>query len=291
MSCEANIKRNLGLSRCGMPGMPKYMITLPKGTAISQADFVSKAAWNTKLLAAYGARVYLWPLLRTVEYVGSLPIYEITPQSTMKVRKGTVGWRFGLKESLCLHTAMFSHNSSGDVDVVIIDNYNNFIGTLDEDGMVRGFSIDLLNVEDIQWSDGSVSSKSPVYLMLEDSDQLNENGIMFRCTFVNQLYRIIDVDIEMLLVTDAGDIDVQVSQHCDGTPLSGLALADFVYRKDSDGSAVAITTRVEDANVPGKYKLTQVGDLFVDGKVYLVTPSALTLKAYETYTPAVINIP
>lgn len=291
-NCAEELKKNLGLSRCGMPGMPKGMITVPKGTAISQANFVSKTWWNAKLLAAYSQRAFLWPWFRTIENLGAQPTYEDTPLSRMKVMKGRLGWRFGIKESMCLHTAMFTHNSAGsDVDVILIDNENNFIGTLDEDGMVRGFSIDLLNLEDIVFSDGSVSSKSPLYLALSDSDELNANGVMFKATFVNQLYRIVDVELEVIGAITSGAVSIQVSAKCDGTPISGLAKEDFTFKKDSDGSAVVISTAPEDADTPGLYHLTQVGNLFVDGKVNLVSAATLTVKGYESTGAVSVNVP
>jgi len=290
-NCEKKLKKNTGLSRCPMPGMIKGMITVPHGTAIAQDDFVDVTWWNAKLLAAYSLRAYFWPQFRGVENLSEQPVYESTPLGKMLVRKGVYAWRFSIKESLCAHVALFSHNSAGDEDIILIDANNHFIGTLDEDGMVRGFTADLLNVEDMVFSDGSVSSKTPLYLALSDSDEFNENGVMFKCSFVNQLYRLVDVELTVVGAVTTGAISIQVSAKCDGTPISGLLVADFKFKKASDGSAVVISTAPEDADVPGLYHLTQVGNLFVDGTVTLRTADLLTVKAYEVLAPVAIDEP
>lgn len=287
-SCAEVIKRNLGLSRCKLPGLIKGMITLPKGTEITPANFSLLSYWNGLLLNPYGTRCFFWPIFRKVEDVGEDAVYESSAISTMFVRNGKYAWRFGIKESLCLHTKLYTHNSEGDYDVVLIDIFNNFIGTVAQSGNIRGFSVDLLNAEKMKFSDGSVSSTSPIYLCLADTSELSENGIMAKNTFVNQLYRIVDLVITEFAHSTNNSIDVDVKAECDGTPINGLVQADFTLVSSVGVSKLPLTSFAADPIVPGRYKLTKTAGLAVGDVISLVTPSTLSIKAYEVYTKLTI---
>lgn len=285
MTCAETIKRNLGLSRCKLPGLIKGIITLPRGTTMTAANFQLLSYWNGLLLNPYATRAYLWPWFRKIEDVSEEAVYEQSAISTMFVRNGRYAWRFGIKESLCLHTKLYTHNSEGDVDVVLIDVFNNFIGTTNEDGTISGFSIDLINAEKLKFSDGSVSSQSPIYLCLADNTELDERGVMAKNNFTNQLYRITDVGITDVSHTSNDERVVDVASLCDGTPVQGLLPADFLIL-DADGLSVgAATTAPEDANVPGRYTLTKTDSFVVGGSVTLRAAASLTVKAYEAYEP------
>lgn len=289
MSCETVLKKNLGLSRCKLPSVLKGMIELPAGTAITPANFISRDAWRTMLLAAYGSRAYLWPWFKMFEDQSEEAVYEQTALASMKVRDGQYRFRFGIQESLCLHTGLYTHNSQGgDVDVVMIDMENNFIGTVDEDDNIRGFSVDLLNVEKLKFSDGGVGTKSPLYLCLRDNKELDVNGVMYKNNFVNQLYRIVDVDLAIVATSGDDSFDVTVLAHCDGTPIQGLLLADFVVLNGA-GADQAPTSSTPDPNIPGRYRIAKANAL-VDGTVNLRAASALTVKAYESTGAVTLDV-
>lgn len=290
MGCETVLKANLGLSRCKVPSVLKGMIELPAGTAISPANFISRDAWRVLLLNPYGSRSYLWPWFKMFEDQSEDAIYEQTALASMKVRDGQYRFKFGIQESLCLHNKLYTHNSSGgDCDVVLIDMENNFLGTVDEDNNIRGFSVDLLNAEKLKFSDGGVGSKSPLYLCLRDNKELDINGVMYKNNFLNQLYRIVDVYLTVVAVSGDDYADVDVKQRCDDTPVQGLLLADWVVTT-TGGAAQVLDSAVADANVAGRYRLTKANAL-LDGFVNLRAASLLTVKAYEAEAAVALEMP
>lgn len=286
MTCEEMIKRNLGLSKCKLPSMIKGMIEIPSTLEITQANFVSKVWWNSNaaLLATPANRAFLWPWLRGFEDQSEEAQYEQNAHSSMFVRDGNYRFRLQMRESLQLHTAMKTHDSEGgDISVILIDQANNMIGTLTTDGKVKGFTVDLLHAEKMKFSDGSVSSKSPLYLCLKDNLEMDLYGVMFQSAFLNQLYRIKDLQIT-ILDSDADEINLLVSTLADGIPIPGLVTADFAVKKP-DGTAnggVIVATDHGD----GSYTIAKGLANFVTGKVSLRATDLLTVKPYELYAPA-----
>lgn len=281
MTCEEVIKKNLGLSRCKLPAMLLGMITLPAGTEITAANFQSLAAWRSLTLNPYSTRAYLWPWFRSQENLSEETVYESTPLSTMKVRDGRYQWRVSLKESLCLHTKLYTHNSEGDVDVILIDVEGNFIGTVADSGNIKGFSIDLINAEKLLLSDGTVSTKTPIYISLRDNKEMDINGVMYKNTFAGQIYRITDVEITDVSHTLDDERVVDFKTACDGIGVTGLLAADILVLNAAGVSVGAVTTAVEDANVPGRYTLTKANSFVVGGSVTLRAAASLTVKPYE----------
>lgn len=290
------VKKNLGPSKCNkLPSMPKSMITTPVGFAIPKAtldlgDAAIKTYLNDALLSGEATRIYYWPKFATFENISEEPVYEDGPLRYSPVRDGNYRFRFGIVQNICLHKAMYTHRASSG-RVLIIDTENQLFGTELSTGDMAGFNIEVLHTEKFIFNDGSVSTKSPILLALADNKEVDRSGLLLDVNaFINELYRIVDVEVEVVTVTDAGDIDVSVTAECDGTPISGLVVADFVFL-NAAGVAVAITAAVENANIPGQYKLTQAGDLFVDGTVDIDPPATLSVKAYESIAPAAVSIP
>lgn len=278
-------KKNLGLSKCNkLPAMPKGMITTPLGFAISPTDAADPDAWQDALLASKDVRIYLWPDFRNSTDNSEKTVYEQTPLSTMKVRPGRYQFLFDIKESLCVHKAMFSHSGIAQ-RVFIIDNENQLIGTVDSDGNLRGFTVDLLNVEKLMFSNGTVSTKSPVYVSLKDSEELDVNGTIIDGSFAATLNRLTDVELDISSAA-IGKIIVTVKAVCDGTLISGLALADFIV-KTAAGATIVPSSMTESAGV---YTLNSAANAFLTGTLALKTPDLLSIEAYEAAV-TVLTVP
>ncbi len=297
MACEIETPANLGLSQCNeFPKLLAGMIETPQGFVIPAATLASGTAAvlayiQAALLVSTNARIFNWPgWSRVPEDNSEEEVYEDSALKIRAVRKGNYRWRFFVSENLCIHKAMQSHKrTSGRVFLIDVDG--SIIGTKLSNGDFAGLSLALLNPEKLRFATESEVSVSPVYVALSSPIEFDKSGFMFDAsTFVNELYRIVDVDVTVVTITDAGDIDVAVASTCDGTPISGLVVADFTYLNAS-GVAVTITTATESASIPGQYKLTQTGDLFVDGTVNIKTPSVLTIKAYQSTGAAAVDIP
>lgn len=285
--CEKVIK-NLGLSKCNtMPGLLRGMIETPFDFKVEdEADLTDITFWNNAALADPSVRIYLWPKFRTFENASSEPVYEETPLDDLAVLDGKYRFRFGIKENLCLHKAMFTHNSSNR-RLIFYDHKNNFIGAENTTGAFMGLLASLVNVENLLFNDGSVSSKTPLYVVLDDSNEFNEHGVMFKANFINEIHRIIDVVMKQVSST-ATVLTVDVNAQCDGTPIVGLLTPDFMAT-EADGTVIVVTASPI-ASFPGRYALTATAWTAGD-KVTLRAPSVLTIKPYEQITPLVVTIP
>jgi len=281
-------KKNLGLSKCNkLPALIRGMITTSNNFVMPKEDLEDATAWQDALLAEGDARIYLWPPFVGFENASEEAIYEDTPLSMLKVRDGKYAHRFFISENLCLHKAMYSHNGKG--RVFYIDTEGQIIGTETTTGDMMGFTAALINTEKLLLSDGTVSTKTPVFVVLKNNKELDQYGTMVSAgAFVDTLQSIVDVMLTLVGTATATTIIVDVKVSCDGTPLIGLVLADFRLL-DVDGAAQTIATVLENPNLPGNYTLT--GLTFETGTLKLAPAADLTIKAYEVPTPLAITIP
>lgn len=277
MDCNT-IKKPLGVTRCNkLPAMPKTMITTALGFKFTAAQVASpalmEAALQAAILAGQATRVHVWPNFVSFENISEEPVYEETPLAFIPVRDGNYRFRFGIKQSLCLHKAMFSHRASSG-RAFLFDVENQLVGTTDSDGNFMGFTIQLLHTEKLMISDGTVSTKSPIVLALADNKELDESGGIVDAPFVNTVSRLTEVTLTIVSASET-EIVVTVEVTCDGTPVNGLVAADFVLL-DEDGDAQTITGASEE---DGTYTLTGAG--LVDGTLNLDEPADLSVQAYE----------
>jgi hypothetical protein len=291
MECDV-IKKNLGVSRCNkMPEMLVGMITTPNSFSIP-ADTLADAALllaylNEAILAPAGERIYYWPDFKSFENISTEAVYEDTPLAYLPVRDGAYRFRFGVRENLCLHKAMYTHRANSG-RVIFIDSENQLILTELADGSGAGFTMQLLHTEKLLFNDGSVSSKSPILVALQNNKELDKSGVLVAFDQFSSLQRIVDLKLTLVGSPTATTIVVKVAAECDATPLTGLVLADFLLIDDDNGATHAITTAVENTAIPGQYTLTGTG--FETSHLSTVAPDALTVQAYETLEALAIVI-
>jgi hypothetical protein len=295
--CAAEPKKNLGLVRCNkLPQQFVRMITTPVGFRLTTAQVadpaLAKTALQNALKTGVANRIYLWPDFANLEVVSEEAVYEETPLTDIRVRQGKYRFRAHITKNLCLHKAMFTHSGS-EQRVFFLDTEDNLFGTEFSDGTMGGFFVSLLNVEKLMFSDGSVSTKTPVYVVLKNPREIDERGLMIPGEIVSELVPLTDVDIEVLAspAPTTTSFDVSVKTSCDGTPVSGLILADFEILNASGATQETNTTVTETPAGSGIYRCVKTSGSFVDGSVTLVAPSALSIDAYEVTAPATLNVP
>lgn len=265
---------NIGYSRCKkFPQQLKGMITTPFNFELTESDASTSTAWQAAILAEKKNRIFYWPNATNMEVLSEDTVYEETSLSNMLVRDGRYRFRFSFSENLQLHKAMFSHKGFFG-RVFLIDNENKIIGTETSTGGFAGFELDLLNPEKIMFNDGSVRSKTPVYVSLYDNVELDKNGAMVDGSFLRQLERLTDATLDIQGTPTSTEIVVDVKSALDNEPVLGLILADFVLL-DASGSAQSITSITEDANIEGRYTLTGTG--LVSGPLDLAAPADSTV--------------
>jgi len=290
MECDV-VKKNLGLSRCNkMPEMLISMITTPPGFSIPAATLADPvlllAFLNDAAVAPVGQRIYRWPDFKSFENISQEAVYEDTPLAYIPVRDGNYRFRFGIRENLCIHKAMYSHraNSGG---VIFFDSENQLILSEKDNGDGLALTLQLLQTEKLMFNDGSVASKSPIMVALQNNKEIDKNGVLVPFDAFNQIVRIVDTKLTTVGAASATTITVKVAAECDSTPLVGLVKDDFSLVDDDDGASHAITTAVEDPAIAGQYTLT--GTAFEASKLSLVSASTLSVPGYETLTPVQIT--
>ncbi len=278
MTCEEIIKKNMGLSRCNkLPQKPTGMITTPDNFVIPAATLANQALLfaflNEAILSEVG--VYYWPDFKGFENITKAPAYEDNTYAYLKVDDGQYRFRFMIQENLCIHKAMYTHRAvSG--RVLLIDADNQLFLTETNSGDGAGFRLQLLTTEPFVINDGAVSTKSPVVIALKSTKEVDKTGLLFTLDSVNELYR--PIDLALQLGTIAGNsIVVTVIAECDGTPIEGLQLADFVL-KTAAGAAQIINSYTD--NGDGNYTLTKTSGSWVDGTLSLLRPDELSITPY-----------
>lgn len=283
--CSTGEKKNLGINRCvTMPQLPKQIITTPMGFEVTPLQAVDPTFWQTAITAGKATRIYVWPTVKSYENVSEEAVYEDTPLSSEFVRPGKYIFRLMFNDGLCTHRAMFTHNG-GNQRIWFLDINNNLLGTEKANGNYAGLTVQLLNTEKLILSDGSVSTKTPVYIVLADSNEIDMTGIIFPAPFVSQLERLTDVELTVIGTPSDTEVTVTVSNFCDGTEVMGLLTADFIFL-DAAGDAQTITAAPSADG--SSYILT--GTALETGTITLRAPSLLTVKAYESVGPVAVTI-
>lgn len=292
MACDVVVK-NLGLSNCNeFPGLIVGMIETPDSFEVVAADLADpndvKDALQTALLQATN-RAYYWPNFDNVEVISEEAVYQDTPLAYRRVRDGQYRFRFGISQNMCLHRAMYTHRRRNG-RAILIDQDGNLIWTKKSNGNYAGFKIGLLNTEKLKFNDGSVTAETPIVVALASNIELDKNGYMYDASsFINELYRIVDVELTIVGTPVASFIVVDVAAVCDGTAISGLVVADFSLIDDDNGASHAISSATESTTVPGRYTLAGIS--FEDSKLNLVSAASLSIKAYESTGEVNVTIP
>lgn len=276
LSCISE-KQNIGVSSCKkIPELITQIITTPNDFSLSEADANDPAKWQEALLASKRNRIYLWPTAALFENAAEDAVYEETVTSTQKVRDGRYRFRLSFAENLELHKAMYSHNG-GTGRVFLIDIKGNVTGTTKTDGSFAGIRMDMLSVEKLMLNDGSVTTKTPVYVSMKDNKDIDRDGAMIDGDFVSDLIGLTSVKLEVIGSPTATEIQVSVKSTLDNSPLTGLVVGDFVLL---DGSSAAQTIdSIAEPNDDGIYTLTGTG--LVTGTLSLVTAANLSIPGFE----------
>lgn len=284
MANECNlVKKPLGLGNCPqMPGYFKRKITTTNSWFIPAATI---AAGNAAVLAFLQAAIlnkdiYLWPQMFSSEDQSEDTTYQTTPLGKKKVRDGFYEWLVNYSDSLCSHKAMYTHRSNTG-RVIFIDTDNQMSGSTNDAGDFYGLSVQMLNTEKMKPNTGSEVALSPVRITLQDNLEFDRDGALLAVSGLSTLIPLTEAKLTIVSASDT-EIVATVVVACDGTPLSGLEVADFVLL-DEDGAAQTIATAVESPD--GTYTLTGTG--LVTGTLNLDTPDALSVEAYEGFSVTV----
>lgn len=285
---KRNIGSNSKLNK--LPKLYKYMIEVPDNFELSEADIATaaalKTALETKIKAAYASRIYLFPPIFKTEDKSQDVAYDESPLGIDDVYDGQYRYLFHFSKNMFTHKDLASHYLKNEGRVILIDLENSIELTQKTNGKYTAQSVALLKAQKMNKSDGSKSTTSVMYLCLADNKEWDERGILIDgSSVVRELAPLVDVSITLADgdAFDAAGFKVNVKVESDGTPLSGLVVADFIKLIADGITTEAILSAAENANVPGEYNIIPTVT-FADGTLKLRAASALTVSPYENPT-------
>jgi hypothetical protein len=283
-SCGVN-KKNLGTGLCNdLPQILRRHITTADDFVATKAQIESQTFWQEQI--ALG-NAYYWPAYSTVpEYIGSETTYRDNPVNYSKLIDGRYRWRTRIEKNLCFHKAANSHSGRGG-KVWLIDAANRVYGTFvglngSNVATYSGFSMDLLQAENMMFATESDPSESPFVIALSTPSEVNDSvygAYGFSVPFINVLKPLTDVIIEVTAAT-ASLISFTVTLACDGTPVLGLVKDDFTYVDDT-GAAVTTGTFTEVGS--GAYTLASSAAFADDDVIGLVSAEDISLYPNSVY--------
>lgn len=284
MECDVK-KQNLGLYKCyNLPQMIKGMIWTPDDFRVPVISEDDIAFWQAAIFDPID-RIFYWPPFVKFELLSTEAVYEDNPLSLLPVLDGQYRYRAHIRQNMCVHRAMYSHRGSGG-RIMLIDTKNNILGTRDANGEFMGVQLAMLHTEKLALNSGTTATTSPIFVVLEDSEEIDQFGDMISGRVLKSIIRIVDVEMKKIAAA-AGQITVDVKVKCDGTPVVGLIAADFIVQ-DPDGTVHAITSVTPDPLIAGRYAIAGAGFL-TNSTVTLRTADQLSLDGYEHPEPLVVT--
>jgi hypothetical protein len=292
--------RKKGMADSDCPEIPvalKGMVKTPKSFVIPAATV---ADGQEAVLTYLNAQVLLgnvdyFPEFQSLEDISQEAVYQDTIFSITPVKDGNYRFRPSIAKSLCQHKAMFTHRTKNG-RVFMIDDDGWWIGTKKTNGDFAGWDLDLLHTEKMKFNNGTEASFTPLMVAFKNNKEWDRYGMMVDLSQINaEIYRMVDVVLSIPVgspAITASALTIQVHTECDDTPVEGLVVADFVAL-DSAGDVIALTTAVENPNIPGRYLISSAAAFEDDMTIDIDTPTLLTLKPYQNSeaTGVVITVP
>jgi len=190
------------------------------------------------------------------------------------IRKGKYKFLIEFVNGLYYQAALNSLNSQDVYDVSLIDSDNNILGTLAEDGSVKGFSAGMVQVSKYTFATGSAGSKQGLNVQLTEPDELDD---LFSFLSGKSLapYKPKNADgINEVVLTystapadSATSLVVKAKIKQGGGAFTGALIGNFLYKVNS-----ATVTPSVFSETSGTYTLTVTS---------LATNQVLTLSLYD----------
>jgi hypothetical protein len=174
------------------------------------------------------------------------------------VRKGKYKFLMEFVNGVYYQQALNSLNSQDSYDISLVDSDNNILGTLAEDGSVKGFSAGMIQVSKYTFATGSAGSKQGINVQLSDPDELDDSfSFLSGKSLAPYKPKNADGVNEIVLTYNTAPADgdtsliVKATFKQGGGAFKGALVTDFLYKV---GSATEVPSNL--AEVDGVYTLT-----------------------------------
>lgn len=275
---------NVGASACKQfPQALESIIKTPLNYTITAANAASTSNWQDAVIAPKASRIQVFPLAHDFENVSEEAVRSASNLGKeVTTRLGQYRFRLLFRENLEMHKQMYSYLGAAG-RVFLRDINKKLIGTSDDGGVtLKGFLLDQMAPEKIQFGDGSTPSLSPLYITLANNEELDVNGVQIKFNAQTiALKPMIDVVLAVVGATSATEFTLSVKSIYDNTGIPGLLQADFV--ETMGGTVNSVTD-----NGDGTYTFAGTG--MTTGTVTLRASSLLTVQAYEASNTVTVTI-
>lgn len=292
----SELKKNTGISNCVIvPGFHKKHIFVPRGTEIDSEDLAKTlSTWTTLTQAGWASRALPLPGAVKPEFVADEPVFEDLGEGNEAYVSTNTS-----KDTFYINAEIVTPQYNANIQALNNGVWACYIVT--SNGYIIGKSTDKVKFLPFNCSvrvlpQNKATATEAAHLgytvRLESYEDWNLYGAAVKPTEFNPLTDItglLDVNLELAESATAlkAVIDVKTDLNADG--VTSLAIGDFSFLKDSDGSAQTPESMTESATVDGRY--TFVFTALVDGTVDLVAASALTESGYESTGSIEIDVP
>ncbi len=276
-NCIENLIRVTGYDGCetDLSATRRLWITLPDFQFDTEAD----AKDETKLDDAVNAgNIFILPKVVLVEDGSEeTQIEEAQLGDRFLTREGKRIVTYSCAVPLCVHKKLRDLNGTADLRLIRVDKNKNILGNTPDGVIFKGVEIGFIHVGKITESDGTVVRKSPIMIVEEYPEELDDNGAAFKVTY-NPLKKEGLKGVNLTMVSQsATELVFTAKSGCGGTVLTSFVEADFLVLK-ADGSAQDTITSILFAN--GVYTVVGVG--MVTGTLNLDTPANMTTKGFKS---------
>ena len=260
----------------GLATATGIVLTTDSFSFANATEFATLSKWQDAVKAK---QIFpLMGIMETDDNTEEVSYYESPQGSKVKLRDGKYIYTYKFYLSLAQHKELQKF-SSAKLRYFIIDAKNQIRGYSPDGTEIKGYSIQTFEAEKMQPASADTPAFSPISIVEQNASQWNGFGAVISPNWEAEgLSSLTNVDLSIVGTPSATTIVVNVGAKIGLNPdgsdslvaITGIAPADFVVLKATDGSTQTVTY-VD--NGDGTY--TGTGTSLVSGSVNLKAPSAM----------------
>jgi hypothetical protein len=280
--CDEN-KKVLGFDTlCQIFGVPIMYVLTPSDFSLTIEEAKLFTNWQNLIQASDQTKIYPSPKVKSTEGANEDNVYDETPTGEDKVRDGKIKFIFNHSNSPEVHKRLRTHIGKG--GGIIIGTQNNILlGYSDDDANLKAFTRELLDVRPWTINDGSKASVTPVYVVLADTIESQDQIVSVKPTDFGVLKL---KDLKGALIQNAvytsgvgNTVDFKAVDAIHGKTILGLTTPDIVV-KDATGTAIVGTLSYDSSTQ--KYTFDPDVDFTQqDYTIEYATSDVMVLKGYN----------
>jgi len=280
-SCETD-RKPTGAGACvsDLSVIAKIFLAKEGFSFATITDAQTESKWDDAIKAG---DLIPFPLVFSTENSDEDTVYDTGSAGKQhKIREGKSVNTYNHITTLCVHKNLRSYDGFKG-GYFAVDENENILGTSSDGVKFEPITIDTLSVNKMSASDGSNARYTPVHIIDSNPAEFNDRGASFKVSWnIKRKEGLKPVSLGIVSAS-ATEIIVNALVSCDGTPVSGLDVADFILE-----TGQTISGAVESATILGQYTLSGTG--LVSGTLNLAAPSVLSINGFQSEGSVTVTI-